>query len=140
MAKYQKPFAAVEPSIHNRGPAKYIETLEERRQAMLRAVPYVIAMDVLNGIRSRLPNTTEYRAYRESLKIAEIKGMKEGKFGGFSIFADSKARRVKKVDRSKTVIYIRAKETRMDRPPEDVKILEDYGPWTVDTLPFWPDN
>ena len=122
--KYRQPFVAVEPRIQNRGPTKYVEQLEKRRQALLRAVPFILATDTLDGLQSRIPNRAEYRAYRDSLKVAEIKGLRKKNFGGFAVYADAKARRVAEVDRGRTVIYIRAKETRMDTPPEDVKILE----------------
>jgi hypothetical protein len=45
--------------------------------------------------------------------------------------------RVRKVDSASTTLYVRAR-SRMARTPDSVQVLIKYGPWTAETIPFFP--
>jgi len=47
---------------------------------------------------------------------------------------------VRKIDEARTVLYVRAKRGLLNPAPEKIKFLEDYGPWTTDSIPFWPSK
>ncbi len=138
MAKRHKPWIEIRLDIHSRRTLEYVAQMQERKEAMLRAIPYIVAKETLKGLLLRIPSKDEYRAYRESLKICEVKGLKGSKEAAYVIRADIKSRRVGKLERDKVVLYVRAKSARPSRTPKAIQILIDMGPWTIDTMPFWP--
>lgn len=138
MAKRHKPWIEIELDIHSRRTLEYVAQMQDRKKAILRAVPYIVAKETLKGLMLRIPSKDEYRAYRESLKLCEVKGLKASKEAAYVIRADIKARRVGKLERDKVVLYVRAKTARPARTPKAIQILIDMGPWTIDTMPFWP--
>jgi len=112
--------------------------MPDRKEAILRAIPYIMAKETLAGLLLRIPKKDQYRAYRESLVLSEVKGLKSSKEAAYVVRSNIKARRVTKLERDKVVLYVRAKSARPARTPKDIQILIDMGPWTVDTMPFWP--
>jgi len=138
MPRRHKPWIDLEIDIHSRRTLEYVKTMKKRKEALLRAVPYVVACETFKGLMLRIPSKDEYRAYRESLTLSEVKGMKASKEASYVIRSDIKARRVGKIERDKVVLYVRAKTARPASTPPDIQILIDMGPWTVDTIPFWP--
>lgn len=113
------------------------EELDERFEALQRIIPYLTAKHGLKKLLSGIPGGSDYKDLRKSLRISEIPMGKKG--GAYSIHVPVKGRRIRKVDVAKTVIYVRAKK-KLTRPDPAIKILEDRGPWTADTLPFWPNK
>jgi hypothetical protein len=57
----------------------------------------------------------------------------------YSIFSDAGDQKVEEIDIAETIIYVQAKKLAV-LVPEEVKILEEFGPWTMTTLPFMPDR
>ena len=111
--------------------------LEERFRSLHRTVSYLAAKDAHELILSSIPGGSEYADLRKSMRISEIGVGNDA--GAYSVHAPVKGRRVRKIDVPKTVIYVRAK-SKLTRPDPAVKLLEDKGPWTVDTIPFWPNK
>jgi hypothetical protein len=109
--------------------------LGKRLASMRRMVVYVAAKDLLDGLVSMIPKEEQYAPIRDNLKISEIALGKKG--AAFAVHANIRAKKVRKIDTAKTVIYVRAKK-QLSRPDDDIKLLEDMGPWTPDTIPFWP--
>ena len=138
MAKRHKPWIEVEIDIHSRRTLEYVATMPDRKEAILRAVPYILANETLKGVLARIPSKDEYRAYRESLKVAKVKGLNPNMEAGYVVYSDIKSRRVGKLEQDKVVLYVRAKTARPASIPKDVQLLIDLGPWTLDTIPFWP--
>jgi hypothetical protein len=111
--------------------------LEERFASLQRTVSYLSAKAAYDKLMSDIPGGSEYKDLRKSLRISEIGVGDKG--GAYSVHVPSRGRRIRKMDVGKTVIYVRAKK-RLSRPDAGVKILEDKGPWTADTIPFWPNK
>lgn len=116
----------------------FISQMEKRGAALMRMIPYTAAMQLKEGLLARIPKKSDYEEYRNSLGVAEVGGGKEGRESAFALRARTRARKIKKTDVRKTVIYVRKNKSR--QMPEDlaIKILSDNGPWTADTIPFWP--
>jgi len=108
-----------------------------RGQCMMKATVYAMAKQFYDEVLGNIPSGSEYKEFTESLKISEISGFKKSDGGGYAVHIPSKGRRVSKVDVDRTVIYVRVK-TRLRKNRKDLIYLEDNGPWTVDTIPFWP--
>ena len=111
--------------------------LVERGQAMTRMVAYAVAKEAFDMLLGEIPDGNEYAELKRSLKLSEVGGPKKGKESVFAIHIPIKGRRIKSIDVSKTIISIIAKKSQ-NRPAEDILLLENNGPWTVDTIPFWP--
>ena len=138
MAKRHKPWIDVEIDIHSRRTMEYVATLPQRKEAILKSVPYILANETLKGLLARIPAKDEFRAYRESLKLAKVKGLDPNQEASYVVRSDIKARRVGKLEQDKVVLYVRAKTARPARLPKSVQLLIDFGPWTLDTIPYWP--
>jgi hypothetical protein len=113
------------------------EELVGRGEAMARMISYAVAKEAFDALLEEIPATNDYEELRQSLKLVEVGAGKKGKEAAFAIHIPSKGRNIKKIDASKTVITVRAKKGN-NPPGEDVLILEREGPWTADTIPFWP--
>jgi hypothetical protein len=116
---------------------RYVDQLEDRLKSIKRMFVYVAAQELLTNLKDKIPKTAEYRDLRDSLVLSEIPG---GDEPSFSVHASLKSRKVKKVDQQKTVLYVRVKRGLLNPAPERIKFLEDNGPWTTDTIPFWPSK
>jgi hypothetical protein len=115
---------------------KLINQWPARSAHLQKLLPYLSARYVLEKIEENLPKGSDYDAYRTSLEIAQIVGLPRG-FGGYAIRTNKRSRKVRNVDVPLTVIYVRANR-KLRRIPKEIKILEKYSPWTVQTLPFQP--
>lgn len=113
------------------------EELVERGEAMARMISYAAAKEAFDALLDEIPSTNDYEELRQSLKLVEVGSGKKGREAAFAIHIPSKGRNIKKIDTSKTVISVKAKKGN-NPPGEDVLILEREGPWTADTIPFWP--
>jgi hypothetical protein len=113
------------------------EEMEERFASLKRTVSYLSAKASYDKLMSDIPGGSDYKDLKKSLKISEV-GV-GGKGGAYSVHVPAKGRRIRKMDVPRTVIYVRGKK-RLSRPDASVQILEDMGPWTADTIPFWPNK
>jgi len=111
--------------------------LSERFNSLRRTISYLSAKSAYDKLMSDIPGGSDYKDLKKSLKISEIGVGDDG--GAYSVHVPEKGRRIRKIDVPRTVIYVRAKK-RLARPDPGVQILEDKGPWTADTIPFWPNK
>lgn len=102
-----------------------------RRQFLYRAVDGVY--DDIMGI---LPSGR--KELRRSLKMQRIRGLPEA-VDGYVIRSIPKGAAVAKAETEYTVIYVASKTGLMKPVPAETKLLEDYSPWTAETLPYAPD-
>jgi len=128
-------FLSITETPSKRNNFRHIRELEERKNSLLRSVPYAIANSVYEDLIRNIPNKGDYKELKDKLTLSEV-GV--GKQGAFSVYISTKGRSVKKTDASRTAIYVRVKKRRTKDLA--IQILEDRGPWTMDTIPFWPDK
>lgn len=102
-----------------------------RRQFLFRAVSK--AYDDLLGL---IPS--DRKELRGSLRMDRIRGLPDS-LDGYLIHSVPKGRGISKAEEESTVIYVSVKDNLMKAPPESMIILEDYSPWTMETLPYAPD-
>lgn len=118
---------------------KLLREWPERTTALRAQTAYLSTERVFNDIQQRIPSSQEYTTYRKALRFGRVAGTSEEE-PAFAIYADPKARRVKRLDRNKVLLYVKVKRKRRLRIPPEILILEKFNPWTVDTLPFSPDK
>lgn len=139
--KYRGSFVDIQIDPRDLKNFRLAQQLPKRTDAMLRALPYEAAQMLLSSVVSGLPNRGQYREIKKNLEVAEVSVFRKGVggHGAFALHVPTKSRRVKKTDASRTVLYVRVKDKRLVVDPA-VMVLEDMGPWTMDTIPFWPDK
>jgi hypothetical protein len=109
-----------------------------RAKALQRKVAHRAAEMTLESIKEKVPKTDAWQAYRTALEIAQVNvNPQDG--DAFMVRANPKARTVRNVDASDTLLYVRG-HNRLKKISQKVRILEKYSPWTLQTLPFTPDR
>jgi hypothetical protein len=106
----------------------------ERAEKLQDRFTQVASDHVLKNVVDRIPTKDEWSAYRDSLEVVNV--ATEGR-SIFAIRSDSRARGISKVDVPRTVLYIRPRR-KLSRIRPEIKILERFNPWTINTLPFTP--
>jgi hypothetical protein len=114
----------------------YLDNLTPRMKAFKRQALWAMATDLHQDILDKIPTDKQYDKLRQALKVGELSDNRDP---CFAVFLDAKAQDAKKIDGERTLIYIRERKIPVKVKPE-VQILIDKGPWTVDTLPFWPSK
>lgn len=138
MAGYQRPFLDIYQTPRDKNTWRmWTKELAERATAVYRLTAHAAATEVYEGVINGLPGGPDYKELRESLRVQKVAFGRESRGAAYVVHASPRARRVRKMDVDKTVIYVRAKR-RPDPSKKDIEILEDNGPWTPDTIPFWP--
>lgn len=112
---------------------KFMDEMPKRGKALKRMIAWALVNDLYELVVDKIPSDRRYDRMRDSLKIGE------GPRDVFAVFIDNKARNVKKVDSPVTLIYVKPRRIQ-DRIKPEIQLLADNSPWTVDTLPFWPDR
>src|SRR5580704_3371172 len=111
---------------------KFFKELDKRGKAYARMIPYALATDLMDLVKSKLIGS-KYKDISKNLTVAA------GPDNTFAVTFKNRNQKIKKTDAPVTLIYIKAKRVQ-DRVKPEIKILQDYGPWTVDTIPFWPSK
>lgn len=130
------PTISVRPDRNAIQARKLVSEWPKRTKGLVRFVAHWAAKRAYDNIQQKVPSGPEWAAYRESLKLASVKGDLEGA-SAFTVLADPKAREVREVDGPKVLLYIRSRR-RLKRVKPEIEILEKYSPWTLQTLPFSP--
>lgn len=112
------------------------EEAPQRVKAVLRDFTLILAEFTLKTILARIPSTPENGLYRAALGVARVTGQDMGT-AAHAVRVDKRSRKVTQVDAAKVVLYIRRRRKARKVSPE-VVVLENYNPWTMDTLPFMP--
>lgn len=117
---------------------KLVSEWGERQKKLRAMVPYLSAEGLLVKVKELLPTKDEYRVYRNGLRLAQVMGT-PGSEPVFAIMVSPKARRIRRVDVPRTVLYIRPRR-RMRPPLPEIEILEKFNPWTLESMPFVPNR
>jgi len=109
---------------------------DKRTARFQKLIPYLAAEYVRRDMLERIPKTEDMAAYRASLGVAQVTGGPK-EINAYALRSNMRHRRVRKVDAPKTVLYIRSKR-QLRRVKPEVRVLERFSPWTLQTLPFMP--
>lgn len=125
------------PLGENKAVQELIGQWPERLKHVQPMLPYLAANYLMRYVRQKLPKGSEYRAYRQGLEVAKVRGLSDGQYA-YTLQVDMKSRFVRKVRPNQVLLYVHPKQ-RAARPDPATVILEKYNPWTFDSLPFTPD-
>jgi hypothetical protein len=112
-----------------------LDEWEERTQAVVAALPRMVAEDVLNEIKKDAPK--DITGYPDMLQVVSIPKARDWAIFGIVPEGSAGTQRLEAVDVQRTVLYVRPKIIRGIASPAAV-VLERKNPWTMDTLPYEP--
>jgi len=113
-----------------------VQQWQKRSRAVQRQFLYRAVDGVYDDILGLLPS--DRRELRKSIKMQRIRGLPDSACG-YVIRSVPKGAAVSKAEISTTVIYVEAKSNLMRSVPVETALLEEFSPWTVETLPYAPD-
>lgn len=111
-----------------------LEAFPARARKLLAWALRTLVLRLKRKVLQVVPDTAEYRTYRRSLEVFTVRTEARVTVEGLRV--GLRARKVKKVFAKRTVLYVKPRGAR--RPSPAVEVLAKYGPWTLDTLPFYP--
>jgi hypothetical protein len=96
---------------------------------------------IADAVKDRIPRSSdELVAYRESIKVFDVKDVRTGgkKLVPVAIVSDPRATVMGDDDATKVALWVDPAPIGRFNPAVD--ILEKFAPWTPDTLPWWPPS
>lgn len=109
--------------------------LPERSRKMMSQLSYDAASEVKETLQRKIPGSSEYDTYRNSLSVEKFAGI--GKIqDSFGIVATPKTEKARNQKANATIVFIKSR----NQKSKTVAILEQFSPWTLDTLPFKPSQ
>jgi hypothetical protein len=89
-------------------------------------------------VQDRIPN--EFQAYRDSLEVKEVTGVKIGKktVPACAVISEPKAEDVEKMPVDNRVVEFRVLYDYQEKMSPTTRIITKYQPWTLDTIPAVP--
>jgi len=114
-----------------------VQEWERRARAVRRQFLYYAARDLYNDVLSFMP--ADRKTLRQSMVLESVRGLPDSE-DAYVIRSVSRGRKVTEDNADTSAIYISAKTNLMERVPEATLILQEFSPWTLDTIPYTPDS
>jgi len=114
-----------------------VKEWRKRAVAVRKQFLYRATNKAYNDLLNALPASR--RELRRSLRVQGIRGLPDN-VDGYVICATPRGRTIAKAEEENTVIYVAVKAHLMEAAPEETIILQEFGPWTLDTIPYAPDE
>jgi hypothetical protein len=127
----------VTPHPQNALAAALLREGSKRVRAVIDQVPYEASVETRDILLKRIPKP--YVELRKALEVGGVSGLGRKRFA-YSVRAASRGRSVPASDLPSTVIYVTVKKKMLTRVLPATKILVEHSPWTLDTLPYQPDE
>ena len=111
----------------------------DRANAVMDYTVRETAEGVLEKVRDALPNgDPSIEAIKKALRMSRVRGLRDEEYA-YAVHAPANAASAEELKPDNVILYVELKRLPA-RLPKRVKILADHGPWTLDTLPFYPDR
>lgn len=131
----------VSKSKKNSQSAKILREFSKRlKYAMDRSLD-IVADNGHNYLLGRIPNIKENDDYRDSLTVKKV-DLANKEESAVTIMADTsilEQKTVRDIHQHEDIIYIQIKGKNLERD-RCLDMLESLSPWTLDTIPFFPDE
>jgi hypothetical protein len=112
---------------------KFHKEKGDRLKSAMLFYGYQSADRYLELIKEKLPATADLKDYRNALEK-----FSDG-LGAYGVRLVPLRGKSQKIEGKSSIIYIRPKPGKKIRK-KDLKILEKFGPWTLETIPFMPSQ
>jgi len=113
-----------------------VQQWKDRARAVRKQFLYLAVDKIYDDLLGFIPS--ERKTLRQSLQMQKVRGLPDSE-DAYVIHSRPRSREVSKENSNTTVIYVSSKPNLMQKVPDAVKILEEFSPWTFDTLPYVPD-
>lgn len=123
------------PSIAFKQTVRMMEEgfLKLRADAIRRHLAYETARGMLTDVQAKIPNTSNYKSYRDSLRLVQAGAPSDPVF---AVYGNATEKRV--VEAKTDVVFFKLKKRNGKFDPV-AAVLAEHQPWTMETLPFTPD-
>jgi hypothetical protein len=122
---------------------KVLLEYKDRFQSVMSTSCYEGAKFVQSYVLARIPRSEEYAGYRKALRIAKVTGL-PAETPAWCAYIDIRLAGGRAVDPKRTSITVVAKKRRADSEKQPrrtpVSVLEKFGPWTYETIPYLPSK
>lgn len=109
---------------------------QKRARAVRRQFLHRVVQQVYDEVRDSIPAASG--ELRDALQVSRVKGLPDTE-SGYVVRAVPRGRKITEAESESTVIYVAARENLMRSVPDSTRVLEQFGPWTFDTIPYPPD-
>ena len=117
-------------SLYERG------NFRSRYKALQHKVTGDAARTVKDRIVAGLPRHSDYKDLRDAFKVSRVKTRPGSTEAAHLIHADPGREDLRRTKKSNVLVYVKSK--RRGRNRRALAVLEQYGPWPLDMLPFEP--
>ena len=110
----------------------FAKELSARSRVYMRAATQEFAKKVHRDLRENLPS--EAADLRKAAKVGQVQSVSPT----FAVYLHQSAQKVREEDKDRVILIV----SRRRGPfvvPKIIRVLEDFSPWTLDTIPFQPD-
>lgn len=119
----------------------YLDTASERIQFAMATATFEAARALQEDLMTKLPSGKAWAGLRSALRLGRVSTSKgEAAYGVYADLSGLPKQKARKLDVKTTVVYIRPKRSHRVRVPEQVQVLAQFSPWTMDSLPFFPSK
>jgi len=122
----------------NKEVLRLMDEWEERIAAIVQVMPQLVARRFLDQLSSKAPSSI--KGYPDMLEVKTVPGIKGWDVTGVIPPGWVFSQRLRSVDVSRTVLYVRPRTTGKEVVSEAAVVLSRHNPWTMDTLPYEPSR
>jgi hypothetical protein len=109
---------------------------EDRGENYLKQFGYELASKAQAQVKKRIPRSKEFAEYRKSLTVSSVNGSPDNSVN-YVLQSVSKPKALREQDRDVVVLYVKSRRSK-GASNRYVDVLEQFGPWTMDTIPRYP--
>lgn len=127
----------------NVGPTKETKRLlemvrhyPERIKAVRAEFTREVAEDVLGRVKRSIPSSRDYKDYKDSLRVSQVKRM-SGVEDVYTVDAAPGTKKTEQLSPKNTILIVKPKMGAKGALGK-IRILQKHNPWTADTIPFYP--
>jgi hypothetical protein len=111
-----------------------VKTWKKRADAARRYAMREAAIAAEEEMKSRLPASGEYGNLGKAVKLFSVQGADSS----YLLTLRARERGSRDLDPNRTVVFITPRKHATTTTSTAIKVLERYGPWTLETLPIAP--
>lgn len=113
--------------------SRYAAQLMPRARMFMSGTTQRVAEKVYADLVMNMPNDAP--ELKKSVRVDRVRGGP----AAFAVWLKPQTQRVKREDKDRILLTVSSKRGAF-RVPKTVKVLEDFSPWTLDTIPLAPDT
>lgn len=126
----------VRESRKNREFLRLLRQMPDRLNGFSFYLSYQAAVALREELLAKIPDSPDYDVYRKAIQVVSIHGLGNTE-AAFAVRVNPRGKKVRTVDTKLAILYIEPRR-KLARAKPEILVLQQFGPWTADTLPFMP--